>query len=401
MNGSRRTGKDVPPASRISPPRLRCRIHVQKGEPMNRHFWPLLLLLCLCTPLLAQDTGSRADLRYSISDKSAIGFINGNGQVVVPPRECSGCYVVTEFSQGYATVCVKRKVGKDVYQFSSYVIDKSGRQVSPRIDKRIGPFRNGRAALSNFEDINSSDHGDETAEKMPIGYIDYQGRLVIKGPFQKAADFSEGLAGVRVGNKFGFIDPEGVFKIEAKFDAVGRFSEGLAPAELRKNWGYIDSQGNWAIPPAYDAAAEFSEGIAAVQETVDIKYWVGIDKTGKQLFRLPNPQYYRWFYFKDGLAMLWGESKHFFIDRTGKTVTVLPPPHEYGTVSEGLIRARIGKWPKTKLVYFDTKGSIALSTEWVDGEDFRDGLAKVYKKDDCAYIDKTGAVIYAWACHIF
>lgn len=46
--------------------------------------------------------------------------------------------------------------------------------------------------------------------------------------------YSEGLAGVREGDKWGFIDVSGMGVIKPRFEGVGEFSEGLAPV----GWGH-------------------------------------------------------------------------------------------------------------------------------------------------------------------
>ena len=44
--------------------------------------------------------------------------------------------------------------------------------------------------------------------------------------------------------KSGYIDKEGDLVIEAKFDDAKDFYEGLAPVRVGDKWGYIDKTGN-------------------------------------------------------------------------------------------------------------------------------------------------------------
>ena len=60
------------------------------------------------------------------------------------------------------------------------------------------------------------------------GYIDKTGKVIIEPKFDEAADFSEGLARVKVGIFYGFIDFSGDFVIKPQFTWVKSFSEGLA-----------------------------------------------------------------------------------------------------------------------------------------------------------------------------
>ena len=53
--------------------------------------------------------------------------------------------------------------------------------------------------------------------KGKAGYIDKQGKFVIKPQFDAASIFIEGIAPVKVGEKLGFIDKTGKMVIEARF----------------------------------------------------------------------------------------------------------------------------------------------------------------------------------------
>lgn len=62
--------------------------------------------------------------------------------------------------------------------------------------------------------------------------------------YDDANNFSEGLARVRLNNKYGFIDKQGKVIIPIKYDYVDTFSEGLARVELNEKYGFIDKQCN-------------------------------------------------------------------------------------------------------------------------------------------------------------
>lgn len=70
------------------------------------------------------------------------------------------------------------------------------------------------------------------------GYINKEGQFVIKPRFQKASDFSEGLAAVQVGDKWGYIDKQGRFVISPQFDFTWKFSDGLA-------WVVVHNKHSW------------------------------------------------------------------------------------------------------------------------------------------------------------
>ncbi|MBO4434172.1 MAG: WG repeat-containing protein [Bacteroidales bacterium] len=82
------------------------------------------------------------------------------------------------------------------------------------------------------------------------GYIDSNGKMIIKPQFLEARDFSEGLAAVKVntddGPKWGFIDVSGKFVIEPMFQHVPRdFNDGGAILTKNTGWKtFMDNNGN-------------------------------------------------------------------------------------------------------------------------------------------------------------
>jgi WG containing repeat len=85
--------------------------------------------------------------------------------------------------------------------------------------------------------------------------------------------------------RWGFINIEGKEVIKPVFRSVGRFTDSLAPARLNGTWGFINRQGAFVIEPIYDYATEFSNGLARV--------WRGskpgfIDLNGRNRFELPD-----------------------------------------------------------------------------------------------------------------
>src|SRR5699024_1379401 len=104
------------------------------------------------------------------------------------------------------------------------------------------------ACFGNFHDGLARVPTGEIGHGQPIfGYIDKQGRMVIKPQFTGAADFAHGLAKVREDDK----------------------------------WGYIDTDGKWVLKPQYDAASDFGTGGAAMVKKDET--WHLIARSGKSL----------------------------------------------------------------------------------------------------------------------
>ena len=53
--------------------------------------------------------------------------------------------------------------------------------------------------------------------------------------------------------------------IPIKYDKAWSFSEGLANVKLNDKWGFIDKTGKEVIPIKYDDAYSFSRGLALVK----------------------------------------------------------------------------------------------------------------------------------------
>lgn len=56
-------------------------------------------------------------------------------------------------------------------------------------------------------------------------------------------DFVEGLAVVKLNDRYGFVDKTGKEVISPKYDSVGYFSEGLVTVLLKGNLGFVDKTG--------------------------------------------------------------------------------------------------------------------------------------------------------------
>lgn len=98
------------------------------------------------------------------------------------------------------------------------------------------------------------------------GYIDKNGKMVIKPEYDKAERFSEGLAAVAINGKWGYIDKLGKFVLEPRFNEAMAFNEGLAFVKIggydanaiidviggfdtEGKWGYVDRVGRYIWQP--------------------------------------------------------------------------------------------------------------------------------------------------------
>lgn len=227
-----------------------------------------------------------------------IGFIDTTGRIVIPLPRQSGS---PRFSESLAAVKLAAGYG---------FIDREGRvRIDPQFSD-AGDFSEGLAWV----------HIDE--EK--AGYIDKTGKLVIgPGNYRMSDDsnFSEGLAAVRIGNRFGYLDPAGSIRIRPQFEEAHKFSGGRARVKLDGKNGYIDKTGRIVIRPQYEYAYEFSEGLAAVEHKQGLRgypQWGFIDTSGRMVIQ---PQYDRVADFTAGMAFVRTRERGIgYIDRSGRYV---------------------------------------------------------------------------------
>jgi hypothetical protein len=225
------------------------------------------------------------------------------------------------------------------------------------------------------------------------GYIDRTGKIIIPAKFESAAYFREGLASVRIGEKWGYIDPMGKIVIPAKFDNAYLFGEGLASVRIGKKWGYIDPTGKIVIPAKFEGAGVFEHGLAHIF-TGNKSSSFAIDKTGK-VVATPSPDRVKGA-MKDeseGLIVFKKKDKVGYKDRTGKTIVPAKfdrPGFYPGNFHEGLAPVCL----KQKCGYIDKTGKIVVPLEFdLVAERFSDGLAWVNIGNKLGYINKTGELV--------
>ena len=182
--------------------------------------------------------------------------------------------------------------------FKSYFIDRTGKRVAePPVQrqKRQEPdsfqFSEGLAPVVETKGkVISRGEGRKKFMHHRKGFKDLSGKVVIPPQFDDVGYFSEGLAPVRIGEKWGYIDKTGKIVIPPQYTHAHSFWEGLAAVNMGTKWGYgrwgfIDKMGKMVIPFQYDEAGNFSEGLAGV--AVDGKYGF-IDQAERMVIK---PQY--------------------------------------------------------------------------------------------------------------
>jgi hypothetical protein len=113
------------------------------------------------------------------------------------------------------------------------------------------------------------------------GFINWKGEYVIRPGYLNARSFSEGLAAVVFSHRWGYIDRFDRYVITPLFDEAFAFSEGMAAVLWRGRWGFLEKSGKYAIPPRFDEARRFVRGVAEVRIG---DRWGEVNRSGEIFF---------------------------------------------------------------------------------------------------------------------
>lgn len=187
---------------------------------------------------------------------------------------------------------------------------------------------------------------------------------------------------IKAGDKWGYIDKKGEYVINTQFDRAFNFSEGMALVKTTEGkYGFIGEDGKYKINAIYKDAGKFSEGLAAVvSEGGKPQY---IDKEGKIIFTVDKADFCASFY--EGMARIKIKGKWGFVDKTGKII-VNANYEKANRFREGLAAVcKVDeKTKENKWGFIDKKGAVKIDFQFSDGgsmfnepEGFTEGLAFV------------------------
>jgi hypothetical protein len=245
-------------------------------------------------------------------DDDIYGFINMDGEIVIPIQFDSVCY----FDGGYAEVCKDGKWG---------LIDTSGRVVIPLEYERIihqgGTVAFEQNELLGFMDLSGNILTPPCYDRVYIhsaneimvtkdgamGIVTADGKELIPIKYHLDIPGDNNLWKAGIDGKYGFIDTTGKVAVPFIYDNVDCFHYGRAEAELNGKAGMIDESGKAVIPFEYDCILDTWHGLTVANKN-NILYL--LDENGDSLlpdlpFRGSRP------FSEDGLAWigidgLWG-----------------------------------------------------------------------------------------------
>ncbi len=233
-----------------------------------------------------------------------------------------------------------------------------------------------------------------------FGYVDRSGKVEIKRQYDQAGDFSENLAPVAVKGRWGFVNRSGALAIAPQFDLTDRFSDGLAAVMVGPKWGYIDKAGEIKITPQYEFAGPFRDGLAPIVRPGDQDPGCTlIDKTGKTVSVLPGfrvdptgQPFQSATGFSDGLIPVLDAKtlQNGFVGENGK-LAIKAVFDEVQSFSEGLAPAQEdGRWG-----FIDKSGKWVVRPQFQDARSFSEGAAMVGVDGKWCFIDRNGKQLFA------
>ncbi|MDR1937885.1 MAG: WG repeat-containing protein [Tannerellaceae bacterium] len=210
------------------------------------------------------------------------------------------------------------------------------------------------------------------------------------------------------GERYTYINNKGMAEVipEAEVIETSAFRGGYALVGVsvteegnrfsKTKYGFIDRSGKLVIPVQYMEATIFSEGLAWVK--TDDKAFIAIDKTGKEIIRLPeNVVSIR--IFREGLAAFQSNERRWgYIDKQG-TVVIEPTYKSVNNFSNGLAAVTD---VREKCSYIDKNGQTVIPAQFSTAYDFMDdGYAVVGISDggrwgemEYGVIDRKGEFVF-------
>ncbi len=193
-------------------------------------------------PHIYDDATNFSEGMAYVMNKDTSCYIDKSGSVVIPMQNLAG----NEFKEGLADV--NNKDGKIGF------MEKEGKMRIGFSFDEVKPFSESKAIFNRYG---------------RFGFIDSSGKVILKPIFDFADSFSEGYAFVGFAEdtlftpKWGFIDSKcNLVGDTVKYTDQKGFSEGLAAVKLQNKWGFIDYKDQSVIPFDYDLVSSFKNGLA-------------------------------------------------------------------------------------------------------------------------------------------
>ncbi len=212
----------------------------------------------LVIPAIYSRTSPFIEGKAAVQQDGVCGYINRLGEVVVDFKY-SKCL---EFSSGKAVVYQGyRKAG---------LVNQKGQQVIQPSLNRLLNFEEGRGLMRDAS--------------YRFYFITEEANLY-DGYYEAASSFQNGVAIVRIGNKWGVINKKGIKVIPPKYDNITAFKNGFAQIRIKGLYGLVNSNGDLLLPPKHEQIIPVGNDILRVEKGNAIGY---IRTNGNWFWQLQN-----------------------------------------------------------------------------------------------------------------
>ena len=264
-------------------------------------------------PMIYEDAGYFSDGLACVKQAGKWGYINTSGEMVIPCEFDDDHYSSRlDFNNGYAVINKDGKFvvidktgtiafpfpinGSELERLSCYgvaftkngIVYANGNVIADCSFLSVEPFTNGYAFFSELTSDSEvkygvvSQSGEITARYLDFTPV-YSNKSISWGQDMQLltrtlmTSFSEGLAAMRLNDKWGYINPTGEIVIDFQFDTVVEdlvdytyssqysenpgaeaFNNGLAKVHINGKWNIIDKQGNFLLDKLYDSIESIS-----------------------------------------------------------------------------------------------------------------------------------------------
>jgi len=227
-----------------------------------------------------------------VKEADKFGYINISGEEVVSPTY----WKAGPFQEGRAAVYESGHCG---------YIDREGRKITDFTFSRCQPFEDERAVvyrgmrragLVNIEgelvlepSVNqlitfSEGRGLVRDQEYRFYYITEEADRY-QGFYEKATEFQNGVAVIRMNNKWGIINRKGITLVRPKYSRIEDFENGYAKVQLEGVSGLSDIKGEMIVQPGFEYISYAGQGLFRVEQGDQIGYF---DQEGNWVWELQN-----------------------------------------------------------------------------------------------------------------
>jgi hypothetical protein len=183
-----------------------------------------------------------------------------------------------------------------------------------------------------------------------MGIKNEYGDIIIPAVYDFVVSISDGLFNVKEGDYTAYFDVKGnvVLPFQNRYETYGNFSEGLARIRINEKWGYINKKGEEVIRPQFHYADDFSDGRAIVRNERHLHG--AIDARGNLVI---DYRFHNLLNFVKGYAKFSSQQKWGMIDKSGNIVV----PQKY---------IHIGEVQKNK-----------VTVQVLEGDEYKEGVLTI------------------------